>query len=323
MINLIYKIIIFLSLTSSYASVPTVEGLLRNPSNGDVVQKTAVIRLSIERKPEAIISEVDNVGFADKKSHYVKYIFDTNLRTRVRAIQAVYKTKEMKAGDLVSVRYFNNIADEKIRREKRLFLAVLSSLILNRSEELMNYLKGISKDVMYNKENLDTAKKNLLSSYKRYLVDKKENSETERTNPLKPELLEEKEKVDEIMRRPLFVKSGATKLKKKNNDFYWEVILDNFQGEFENESLKVRKMEFNNLSSIDQFTFENYLLIDGIHSFPKRINMTILDQKYQVEVLRMIHIESKNKSINNRMSEYNKKLSSNDIKDYVVDYPFL
>ena len=45
--------------------------------------------------------------------------------------------------------------------------------------------------------------------------------EVEEVNPLKPELLEEKERVKEIMNRPLFVRSGATKLKKKNkNDFF-------------------------------------------------------------------------------------------------------
>ena len=323
MTNIICKILVLLNITSSYASVPTVEGLLRNPSNGDITQKTAVVRFSIERKSEAIISEVDDVNLSKKTTHYVKYIFDTNLRTRVRAIQAVYKTKEMRADDLVSVRYFSDLADEKLLRENRLFLAVLSSLTLNRSEELMNYLKGISKDVKYNKESYDEEKKRLMTNYKSYLVDKKEDSETEKMNPLKPELLEEKERVSEVMRRPLFVRSGATKLKKKNKEFYWEVILDNFQGEFENENLKVRKMEFNNLSSIDQFTFENFLLIDGIHSFPKRISMTLLDKKYKIEVLRMIHIESKNKSINNRVKEYNKKLSSNNIKDYVIDYPFL
>jgi hypothetical protein len=314
----------FLSVVSSYGSIPTVEGLFRNPSNGEVTQKTAVIRFAIERRSSLVSEGIQQEPAQDQiTKHYVKYIFDTNLKTRVRAIQAIYKTKEMNGNDLVSVRYISNISEEKLVREKKLFLAILSSLTLNRSNELMNYLKGISKDVKYNKENYDEEKKKLLSSYKNYLTDKKENNETETQNPMKPELLEEKEKIDVTMKRPLFIRSETTKLRKKNRSFYWEVVLDNFQGEFENENLKMRKMEFNNLSSIDQFSFENYLLIDGIHSFPKIINMTILDDKYKVEVLRMIHIESKNKSLKTRMKAYNKKLKSNDVTDFPIDYPFL
>ncbi len=320
MIKLIIKVTLFLGMLNCNASIPTVEGLFRNPSNGEITKKTAVIRFSIVRKAlptDSSASDEENV------THYVKYIFDTNLRTRVRAIQAIYNKKEMKSSDLVSVRYLNNISEEKLTREKKLFLAILSSLTLNRSQELMNYLKGISKDVKYNKENYDYEKKNLLNNYKKYLVAKKEDSEASLTNPLKPELLEEKEKVSETMKRPLFTQNETTKLRKKSRDFYWEVVLDNFQGEFENESLKVKKMEFNNLSSVDQFTFENYLLIDGIHSFPKLINMTILDNKYDVQVIRMIHIESKNKSLNQRMKDYSKTLESNEVTDYTIEYPFL
>lgn len=294
--------ILLLACNSLSAAVPTIEGLLRNPSNSDVVGPNIVLRLKLNTKAEEASTE-------ESTEYFVKYIFNTEYSSKIRLLEVVYSSEEMKDDSILAVKYYQDITSQDLKKEKRLYLSILSSLALNRSNELVGYVKGISKEFKTNKEAVNEEKKSLLDRYKRYLIAKKENEEEELQNPLKPENPEVKQKSKEVMSESFFKTSEKIILDKIDGRFMWSVKLDNFQGIFENESLRMKKISIENLDGKDVYSFDKYILFDGVHEFPKIIKINLAGREFEITTNRLRHIESKAIKITKRYSDYMKKIS--------------
>jgi hypothetical protein len=170
----------------------------------------------------------------------------------------------------------------------------------------MKYLKEVSKDVKYNKEVVNTSKEILLDKYRQYLINKKNDIETG-MNPLKPESVEDKTSVINIMKNSYYTKSDSLKLKRKGKSFYWVLSLDNVDGIFENETLRMRELVINNISSSDKIIMDEYILMNGKNEFPRLFTLISNDLQYDIKVSRIYHFDSRDRSIRKRYNEYMKK----------------
>lgn len=317
--NNLNKIIIlyFFFALSIYSSVPTVEGIFRNPNNKDLSGNTVVLKLLIKKSESN--EDIQKVATEEEtllsmNQYYVKYIFSID-GSRVRLLQAIYSDKKMESKYLLSVKYLRSIRSNEFTREKKLFYAVLSSLALNRSNELVDYLKTISKNFKTNSDLMNRDKNRLIRSYKKYLKNKS-TGVSGLVNPLKDVDENEKKRIKDLMDKPFIEAGKALTLLKRGDGFLWMVTLDNFQGEFENESLRMKKIEFNNLSSIDTFSFGSYLLLDGVHEFPRIFRAKFGELKYEINVLGLLHFESKSKKIITRVNDYLNKMKKLKLKNH-------
>jgi hypothetical protein len=312
------KFLLLIMITiNTMAAVPTVEGLLRHPANSEVTSTNTILRLSLKDLS-------DEPSLSDRNSLYVKYFFNNELKAKIRLLQVVYNDKSMSNESIVNVKYIDNIRSSQLSREKRMFYAILSSLLLNRSTELSYYIKELSKDYKSNNQSVNYTKRNVILSYKKYLTDKKENKDLdESNNPFQGKDSDKRQQIKDVMSESYYAKSDAIKLEKVDGDFMWLVTLEHFKGFFLNELLRMKKLEFDNLSGLDVVSMDQYLLFDGIHEFPKKIKLNLNGPRYEFSTINLRHIESKNKSITSRYSDYKKKMNESKVLDVSMAHPLL
>ena len=99
-----------------------------------------------------------------------------------------------------------------------LVLGLLSSLALNRSEEISAFLKKVSTNYKSNEELIDPEKRDLYNQYKKYLKLIKEDESLKESldNPMAPKDEEVRKTVEKIKERPFLQKDPHVSLEKKD-----------------------------------------------------------------------------------------------------------
>ena len=316
-------IIIFTLLNSSavFSAFPTTEGLFRNGNNADVSATLVMARFRIIRDLSEIIMQKTSEDSPANESElleqkpvplYVKLLFSIDKYDRVQVIQAIYSNGKMGKESLLDVRYISNLKDKikNSKKRKGLFLALVSSFVLNRSTELSELLKLNSKNYKTNKDLLDPEKKALYERYKRYLTLIKEDKSLVETmdNPMNPKDPEVLKTVDTIRQRPFMQKDPAVSLQKRSGGFYWNVDLDVLNASFESESFRLEKLSYGEIEKNLRFSFSDYILFDGTHELPKHIKMRSIDEIVSIRSLSLRHLNIGNKSMSQRYREYLKDM---------------
>jgi len=317
-------LVFILTLKTSLGSIPTTEELFRNGNNAEVSANLIMIKFNLTEKsseyllekqiselPEEEISKVSN----DEKNYYVKLLFSEDEDKRVHLIQAIYLNSTMSEDSLVSVRYYSNLKDI-VKRSKKvlgLFYATLSSLVLNRSDEINDFLKFNSKKYKSNTELLDRERLDLYKRYKRYLSIIKEDSSLGETlnNPMKPTDDTKREYIKNLNKKPLVKRDPFVFLVKNQKQFFWKVENDVLSAVFE---LKTRRLESLGYGLIDKnikLSFDQYMLFDGTHELPKAIKINIPSTFYEIRVTSLSHLLLRNKKMPKRYLEYKKILENN------------
>jgi len=324
--NRLVKVFLIFNIIGTFAASPSVEGLFRHPSNGDAANDTVLLSFSMTKEISDAPSE--ELRSDDQKSlekslntYFVKYIFDKSNKQKVRLLKVFYSSKDMSTESIVNIKYYDSLSSTSFRQDQAFFNAVISSLVLNRSEEMMNYLKSVSKDVKVNKEVLDSEKISLLNRYKTYLKEKEDDEAV--NNPLKPENIEEQEKVNLVLKKPLLSKSEHVNLIRRGEKFEWNLTLESVQGTFENETLKMKKLEIQNVSTLEQISLDNYVLVDGVHDFPNFFKIKFNNENFKVDLIKMLHFNSKRTSLRDRLRKYNKKMNKAEVIKKSVSLPLI
>ncbi|MCF8058053.1 MAG: hypothetical protein K9K67_02060 [Bacteriovoracaceae bacterium] len=327
--NKLILIIIF-TITNISASVPTVEGLFRNGNNADVLTNLIMIKMMVEndvsemlmaKESSKVSAELEKQALEEKtkKPLYVKFLLSAEPEDRVQLIQITYTDGKMDDNQVADVRYFSNLKEKILKSPSNLalFYSVLSSLALNRSNEMSEFLKRNSKVYKDNRELIDPEKRALYDKYKRYLSVVKEDSSLKDTmdNPFRPEDPEVLKVVNAIKNRPFMMKDQNVSLVKTQNGFFWTVKLDVMEAVFSNKDYRLEKLKYGPFEKTLIFNFDDYILFDGTHELPKNIKISSEENTVKLRMLSLSHLTLKNKSMALRYGEYRDALKDNVKKD--------
>ncbi|MCR9203892.1 MAG: hypothetical protein NXH75_04900 [Halobacteriovoraceae bacterium] len=327
--KIVLSLIISLISLSLKASTPTTEGLFRNANNAEISANLIMVKLILSSKvsnqlletpvgnlPEEKITEG---ATEEEQKFYVKFLLSEDGDNRVQAIQAIYTDPKMTDSSLFDVRYFSNLKNKIKTGDKAqgLFYATLSSLTLNRSEEMAVFLKVNSKNFKTNEELIDREKMALYEKYKRYLSLVKEDETLKETmdNPMKPNDDEGKELVKAIKKRPFMNKDPNVSLVKDQNGFFWKAENDVLTAIFENKTMRLERLSYGNLSKNIKLSLDDYILFDGSHELPKTIKIDTPAMFVEMRTSSLTHLMLRNKKMPQRYAEYKKLVQESNKKE--------
>ncbi len=335
--SLILSIFTFSSL---WASVPTTEGLFRNNNNSDVQASLVMVTLQVEKEPSknALEQPVEESPIAEKevlapgtsgketKVVNVKYLFSVNDREDVESVRIIYRPGKMDDENIISVEYYKNLAEGVVNNPemKGLVLGLLSSLALNRSQEMSSFLKKVSKNYKSNEELIDPEKRDLYSKYKKYLklIKEDESLKDSLENPMEPQDAEIKKTVEIIKERPFLQKDPYVTLEKKNTHFLWKVNLDVLDAVFDGKTQRLMKVDLKKPNEKLTVSLDDYILFNGTNELPKIIKMDTGTYTYTLRTSSHVQLNLGTKSMWQRYNEYISKLKSNGEVEN-VDFFFL
>ncbi len=312
-------LILLLTVSNLFASVPTTEGLFRNGNNAEVLTNLVMIKMMVENdvsemlmeKESSEVSPEDEKRALEKKTKspvYAKFLLSQEPEERVQLIQIIYLDGKMQDNKIVDVRYFSNLKQKILSSPNKLaiFYSLLCSLSLNRSEEMSAFLKRNSKVYMDNKDLVDPEKKALYEKYKRYLSLIKEDESLKETmdNPFRPADPEVLKVVNAIKDRPFMMKDKNVSLLKTQNGFFWTVNLDVMDAVFDNKNYRLEKLKYGQVNKGLIFNLDDFILFDGTHELPKNIKILSQESTDNLRVLSLSHLSLKNKSMAFRYGEY-------------------
>lgn len=330
----LYSILLLLFSFSITASVPTPEGLLRNPNNKDITDNYVVIKFSVEKKKEDVLSVQEVSGSMEEvmnaqaqedlangeikeldKTIYVKSIFEISENGKVNLLQAIYDNGKMNRSSMVNYvvkKDYTKVITQEPNAEIGLFYSVLSMLALNSSKVFMDYLKTNNVLLPSNSELLHKEKVALYDKYKAYLRLKKEDEESEIENPLNPQEEETQTTVKEVLSKPFFDQSNIVKLVKDVSGYFWEVEKDGFWAKFENGTKRLNRLKLNKASSTLDVSLDEFIVYDGKHEFPRFVNFkSFNNEQYIIRTLDVSYFTNTNVGFDKRVKAYREAFEKN------------
>ncbi len=307
---------------------PTMEGLFRNVNSADVEGELTLVRFMVEElKNEGVLKQVkveeatetSNVQplMMEEKSEpkFIKLLLSKEKDDRIGLVQLEFKDNKMNNNEVTRVEYFGDIVKQVITEpslSKKLFYSLILMYTMNDSRSISDTLKKIDMDFKTNKESIDKEKMDFLKKYKNYLEAIKRDPDLKESvpNPLKPESEEEREFVKKLERSSIYTNSEKIKLVRKENEFFWELGLNNINALFENKTGRLNRLKLSFLGGDIDVRANDYLLFNGVHELPKNIIIRNSDQRlYRIVMIDYKNYQNSSKSLSKRAEEYQKFLT--------------
>lgn len=320
-------LVFLLTVFNVYSSVPTTESLFRNNNNSDVQATLVMVTLQAEKDVnkntlEKMSSEESSIEdeailTSEKKAEKVnlKYLFTVNDNGQVEAVRVTYRTGKMDDENIIDVKFYKNLTTDVLNatEHKGLLLSLLSSLALNRSEEMSAFLKKVSKNYKTNQDLIDPEKKALYSKYKNYLKLVKEDESLKESleNPMDPKDEDIKKTVEMIKERPFLQKDESVTLEKKESHFLWKVDLDVIDATFDGKTQRLLRLDYTEPQNKLSVSLDDYILFNGSNELPKIIKLDTQDHTYTLRTSSHVQLNLGTKSMWNRFNEYKDKLKEN------------
>jgi len=330
--NKVLIIAIFL-ITNVWASVPTTESLFRNNNNSDVLASLVMVVLQGEKTPneeilkEIPISKEETVKPENEyKKINLKYLFSVNDSDEVELIRIIYKYGKMDDKNIIGVKYYKNLKKGILDTsdKKGLVLSLLSSLALNRSNEMSSFLNRNSSNYRSNQELIDPEKRDLYIKYKKYLklVKEDEDLKEDLDNPMESKDAEVRKVIESIKLRPFLQSDPYVTLEKNNNHFLWKVDLDVLNALFDARTQRLMKVKFKKSGHNIAISMDDYILFNGTNELPKIIKINDGTNTYILRTSSDVQLNLGSKSMMTRYNEYLRKLKENGEVEK-IDFDFL
>ncbi|MCK5072096.1 MAG: hypothetical protein KAQ98_01630 [Bacteriovoracaceae bacterium] len=298
------------------AAYPTMEGLFRNLDNQEITADWIVLKLMLKqiednRPPEKSLVAEQNEKDGEQElvldvqpekiqpAKYLTYIFSLQNEHRIQMLQILYGSRTMSNSSIESVHYISDLnqkINEETQDERSLFYSLLFTLVLNKSDGFVHFLRNNGIAFVSNKDMMNKDKIKLLGKYKKYLLAVKDDDQLRASteSPMQPENEEQKINVDEIMRSNMYKKSQNVTLVKGDGEFYWKIELQNFIGRFSNEKKLLRDISYMSDQGKIEIMIGNYILFNGVHQLPKVIVFKNRFKKlYKIRMLELKHFTRK------------------------------
>ncbi len=300
--NLIFIIFIIYA-NYSYGAVPTIEGLFRNGGNPNWDNKVVMFSFMVEKiilKEELEQVTQEELEQPIKESPgdniYCK-IYISKWESDYRFLQIKYNNISMKNDSIAKVKFspgLIKLIDGDTELTRKVFYSLMLMFYQNDSILISKLLKEFNTDYQNNQELVNESKWGLLTRYRDFLEEKKENPELELVSPL---AVEEDYPEDELMPREIlaqhnYINAGKVKLSKIEKRFYWLFNLENMSGVFSNEGQLLNQFSMNNTGRKIIFNFDDYILFDSKHKLPRLANI-LLDDNTSFKI-RTLNVKSFN-----------------------------
>jgi hypothetical protein len=319
---------LFIFTNDVFAYIPTVESLFRNGNNVDIGTNTVAATFYITRLRKEDESESPE---RDSSKTAFKLVIGNENEERPRLVQLDFRNGLVSDETMNRIHLKSNFAIPNLglnseQDEAKIFYSIISSLVLNKSKMIMEYLTAIDPSLRKNKQLIDKEQLGLLNSYRRYLKKKnnEENSE-ELKNPLKPELEEQKEYVKKTMSRSMLNETSTLKRVLKNGKFYLELNSEKIYANFSNKNHQLKKLVINTPKGKIELDFHHYILFGGGLEFPEIIYFKDLTgQTYEIKMTKMSQFKDNTANFYKRIKRYEKTIeaSQNNIEE-VIKPPFI
>jgi hypothetical protein len=297
------RIFLFLSIYSFsvFAYVPTVESLFRHGGNADVSSNSIVVNFKITKE----VTESE----ANAEHAYFKIVM-TKAGDTLKISQAQFLDDSYSDSSMIHKAYNSNfspfsIGEESAQVEKGLFWGLMKSIFFNDGKHIVNYLKTLGTDIKLNEEIINKSKINYLVEYKKYLILSSKGSKRKDLNPLKPEDLQEKSKVEKTMSESMYADFDQVHLLKKGEELYWGVNANNFQAVFSYENRHPVKVKYRQGNLESDIECLNYFNFDGSHFSPKEIIVKTFDgEKFKIDLLNIKYFSEREEDLIRRLQRW-------------------
>lgn len=288
-----FLVLALLSL-DALAYVPTVESLFRHGSNPDVTASGISFTLSARKLVPG------EAGSGGSQEELFRIFLNKGNGENLKVAQSQYRDKTFSEASLEHKIYYSSFSPYTLKAsveqiERGLFFALLNSLTFNNGDHMVNYLKTLGVPVKLNDEIINREKIEYLASYKRYLVaQNQKGAKKTDENPLRPEDLATRERVEAVMKESMYVDTKQVRLSKYEGDMSWIVEAGPFTAVFAYNSRDLQKLTFKSAAGNFEVICRNYVLMNGTHRFPKTVLVRgFSGDNYQLELSDLRHtIES-------------------------------
>jgi hypothetical protein len=250
---------IFTLLQTTFAAVPTEEGLLKNLNNPTPNGKIVTIKMAIQHAT---------------KNEFLKIVFLLDKPNVIGLAQITYSDSQMQPSQIIDVKFVSDLPTALAKEtvpEKNLFYATLLMLATNRPIGMEIFLEKNGVRITKNKSLMNEDKMNLLKSYRTYLTNNKGKGELE--SPLNPTDAEAKAKIITLFKSNTYGKSKNIELVKTGSQFFWKADWQSLQAIFTNEERRLKRLEYKNLEAEYSLEANDYTSFNGQNELPKLIEI--------------------------------------------------
>jgi len=328
------SILILLLFFSSnlFSAYPTAEDLFKNTGNQEVAGNQIILKFQVEESDEKKIkneldgdlaskdelkTEIPEALSTDKQdkleTKYLTWTFSLKKENKIELFQAVYSDSLMKNPHLELINYLGDyhgkIRDDN-NLERSLFYAIISSLVLNDSRGMVEFLTKHEPTFLSNNMLLNRDKIKYLEKYKSLLAERKDKNLPVPTPSTDEDSSTKKKQMDEMMSMSMYQKNNQVSLQRLEGNFFWMVNLPTFKAYYKNENRDLYKVDFNKDTANVTTIMGNYMLFDGIHQLPKRILFkTTNGRNFIIRILELKHA-SQSADLSKLNDQYKKIIDS-------------
>ena len=300
--NMKYGLLLFMFSLQTLASVPSIEGLFRNPNSQDIDGNLIVITASIQQEK----NEPEEVQQAP---NYFKFLLSVE-DEKIQFLQVEYSQGKMDSKSVTSTLYLKNFMNKLTNDElleRNIFYSLLVMYGLNNSDGISNILKKHSSNFISNKESLNKEKVELYDRYKKYLmaIRNDETIKEQLTSPMESEDEEEKKRIAEIKSKSMYQENEVLSLEKEGREFVLNLKLDGVSAKFSNEEHRLLSLKVSKGTSEVETHFSDYILFNGRHELPKFVQLK--DQSkgsFRIRFLSYSVLNSPNEAFSKRALKY-------------------
>jgi hypothetical protein len=310
--------------SQAMAYVPTVESLFRHGSNPDISSNGLSLTLIVKKMDQQSKKPTEDDSTIEEKRQEDFYrIFFTQTSSGLKVAQARYRNGTFSDSALEHKIYYPNFTPFTVKPdvefiEKGLFYGLLNSMALNNGAHIVNYLKGLGVPVKLNSEIINREKITYLVAYKQYLVaiNRDRAARKTETNPLRPEDAVSRERVEKVMKEPMYVNTQQVKLFRDEGEIVWQVAAGNFEATASYNHRDIQKIKYQTPAGEYLISCRDYWLLNGTHSMPRYIMIkTLKGESYQVEITNMRHYPEKEEDLVRRLKKWDEVLRGKESTD--------
>jgi hypothetical protein len=246
---------------TTFAAIPTDEGLLRNPNNQAISGQQVTLKAEVRKQLEG--------GAGERVDHY-KFVF--TIDDKISLLQVNYSNAQMLGSQIQDVKYIYDLEDA-IRKdrtpERGMFYGALAMLGTNKAEPIEAFIERTGSSIIKNRALMNEDKMKLIRTYRNYLLTTKGKGEA--TSPLNPQDPAEKAKVVEIFKSNTFTRSKNIELIKDGNEFLWKADWKSVVGYFSNEERRLKSIEYSDVVAKVKLDASEYAMLNNANEFPRSI----------------------------------------------------
>lgn len=272
-----YLLISLIFLNTVWANIPTVESIFRHAYNGEATSPSITIKAQLNEVSE------DKESITGRPL-FIEWDLVKKSGEQLQISQKKFHASQMDSASLLNIKTNSDFKWSKSASEanidQQLFFSILTYLLFNESKPITTLLAIYNDDFAPNQKLINSEKLNFLKRK----IDGSQNKTADSSVMGR--------RAQQISNQNLLVNNGQIKYGLDSDQQLKKFMkLRNVEAIFSNETNQLERLDWKSQSHSLSLTLKEYLLFDGVHSFPKYIIFHTSNKK--VYSLRFLALEHK------------------------------